>query len=221
MKWKLRRVLVLAGAAVLGLNLYGTGKPAQACDQDFNAMIGTICIFAGNFAPRNYALAQGQLISILSNTALFSILGTTYGGDGQTTFGLPDLRGRVPIGAGNGPGLSNYSLGQKSGAQTVTLNTNQMPAHNHAATATATAVLMGNSGQGNTDTPTGGVPARLPREDLYSTNAPNVNMHADAVDVTVNVTTSNTGGSQSHDIRQPSLALNFIIALVGRFPSRN
>ena len=97
--------------------------------------IGEIRMFAGNFAPRYWAFCQAQLISIASNTALFSILGTTYGGNGQTTFGLPDFRGRVAVGVGTGPGLSNVVLGEMGGSSTITLTTNNMPAHNHTATA--------------------------------------------------------------------------------------
>src|SRR5687767_11620624 len=93
--------------------------------------IGTVVLFAGNFAPRGWAFCAGQILSIAQNTALFSILGTTYGGNGQTTFALPDLRGRVPMGTGQGPGLQNYVLGEAVGVEHVTLNTTQMPAHNH------------------------------------------------------------------------------------------
>ena len=99
--------------------------------------IGQIIMFGGNFAIRGYALCNGQLLSIAQNTALFSLLGTTFGGDGRTTFGLPDLRGRVPVHMGQGPGLTNYSLGQSAGAEQVTLTVNQIPAHTHTATANA------------------------------------------------------------------------------------
>src|SRR2546421_10050705 len=96
-----------------------------------DAMIGTIALFAGNFAPRGWALCQGQILSIAQNTALFSILGTTYGGNGQTTFALPDLRGRVLIGAGQGPGLPLFDLGEQIGGESITLTTAQMAAHDH------------------------------------------------------------------------------------------
>src|SRR5213083_190033 len=97
-------------------------------------ILGCIFMFAGNFAPRGYALCQGQLLSIAQNTALFSILGTTYGGNGQTTFGLPDLRGRAPVGQGQAPGLNNVQLGESGGIQSASLTINNMPAHNHAVT---------------------------------------------------------------------------------------
>src|SRR4051812_1587744 len=98
--------------------------------------IGEIMMFAGNFAPRGWALCDGSLLSISQNTALFSILGTTFGGNGQTTFGLPDLRGRLPMHPGQGPGRTGRTLGESGGAETVTLNTTQMPAHTHTASAT-------------------------------------------------------------------------------------
>src|SRR6185295_12464655 len=113
--------------------------------------IGMIVMFAGNFAPRNWAFCNGQLLSIAQNTALFSILGTTYGGDGRTTFALPDLRGRVPIHPGQGPGTSNYSLGQQGGVENVTVTQNQLPAHSHG----VNAVAQG----GNQASPVGNLPA--------------------------------------------------------------
>ena len=99
-------------------------------------MLASIMIFAGNFAPRGWAFCDGQLLAISANSALFSLLGTTYGGDGRTTFGLPDLRGRAAIGPRHGPGLSNYALGQRGGVETVTLNITQIPSHTHLATVT-------------------------------------------------------------------------------------
>ena len=116
MQYQLKRLTMIAAALIASLAALGGAKAvAQEC------MIGEIKMFAGNFAPRSYALANGQLLPISQNTALFSILGTTYGGDGRTSFGLPDLRGRVSISAGNGPGLSNYKLGRKGGRQETIL----------------------------------------------------------------------------------------------------
>ena len=169
--------------------------------------IAEIIMFGGNFAPRGWALCDGQLLSISSNSALFSLLGTTYGGDGRTTFGLPDLRGRVAIHPGTGPGLSTYRLGQKAGAENVTLNLNQIPSHTHQAKAHA--------GPGNRNTATGSAWS----DDAgvswaaYTNTAPTANMHTGAI--------ANAGGSQSHTNIQPYLCVNFIIALVGVFPSRN
>ena len=173
--------------------------------------IGEIIMFGGNFAPRGWALCEGQLLPISQNTALFSILGTTYGGDGRTTFGLPDLRGRIPMGSGTGPGLSPRRLGEKAGTENVTLNQNQIPSHTHAAIA-------------NSVSPTGN--ANVAADNLwaddagtasatYSSETKNATMNADAISV------QNTGGSQSHTNIQPFQCVNFIIALVGVFPSRS
>ena len=161
--------------------------------------IGQIILFAGNFAPRGYALCAGQLLPIAQNTALFSILGTTYGGNGQTTFALPDLRGRVPLGQGQGPGLSSYSLGQSSGAETHTLNVTEMPQHAHLPQAA--------DGDQTTNRAAGSVPAK---GGVYSTS-PNAS----------GAPTGAAGGSQPHNNLQPHLALNYCIALEGIFPSRN
>ena len=172
--------------------------------------IGQITLFAGTFAPRGYALCNGQLLAIQSNAALFSILGTTYGGNGTTNFALPDLRGRAPIHAGTGPGLSNYQLGQNGGQETVTLNSNQIPTHGHTATVNASA------GAPNTVSPGGAVLAVSAQGNAYATGSPTLSaMSASAA------TVANAGGGQSHNNMQPYLALNFIIALTGIFPSRN
>jgi len=164
--------------------------------------IGEIRMFAGNFAPRGWAFCEGQLLPINQNTALYSILGTTYGGDGQTNFALPDLRGRTPIGVGHGPGLSPYSLGQKGGNETTTLSVDQIPAHNHLANASSEA--------GNTRSPADTVWARGKK--FYSTQAPNTTMSATAI--------SSTGGSQPHTNIQPYLAIHYIICIQGIYPSR-
>ena len=171
--------------------------------------LAQITLFAGNFAPRGWAFCQGQILPIAQNTALFSLLGTTYGGNGQTTFALPDLRGRVPIQPGQGPGLSPYSLGELGGVENVTLLQTQMPAHNHTTQVTSNA-----SSAAATDTlPNGNFLA----SDNQYTNTSNAVMNATAVTVTVGI----AGGSQPHENRQPYLAINFIIAMEGIFPSRN
>ncbi|WP_298754330.1 tail fiber protein [uncultured Psychroserpens sp.] len=170
--------------------------------------IGQIMMFGGNFAPRNWALCDGQLLPIANYTALFSILGTTYGGDGRTTFALPDLRGRAALHAGNGPGIDPVSLGQKGGENRVTLNVTQIPAHSHTGTIEATNPV--GRGQGTTD-PTNAYPA----EGGSYASAKNVKMAADAVQ------TNNTGGNQAHDNMQPYLGVNYIIALEGIFPPRS
>ena len=171
-------------------------------------MLGQVILFAGNFAPRGWALCQGQLLPISQNSALFSILGTMYGGDGRTTFGLPDLRGRTPIGPGNGPGLPNYRDGVKGGSPTNTMTFSEMPPHTHAA------VLRAKNSGGDGTSPNGTSLAET-SEDNYSSEAPDVNMRADAI------TVANSGGGQAQNNMQPYQAINYIIALQGVYPSRS
>ncbi len=167
--------------------------------------IGQIIMFAGNFAPRGWAFCNGQLLSIAQNTALFSILGTTYGGDGKTTFALPDLRSRVPMHPGQGQGLSAYELGQVGGVETVTLTMQQMPIHGHA-------FAPGCSiDPPSAQSPANSVPAQLDTQ-AYGTEA-NASMRPG--------NSTNAGGSQAHDNLQPFACVNFIIALEGVFPSRS
>jgi microcystin-dependent protein len=162
-------------------------------------------MFGGNFAPRGWALCDGQLLAVSQNDALFSLLGTIYGGDGRTTFGLPDLRGRLPIHAGQGPGLSNRQLGSKSGTETETLTVAQIPAHDHD--------MFASTEAGNTMSPGSSFLANTGRVRMYrATSGTNVTMHAN--------TLANAGGSQGHTNLMPSLCVNFIIALVGIYPSR-
>ena len=158
-------------------------------------LLGMIVLFAGNFAPRGWAFCNGQLLSIAQNTALFSILGTTYGGDGRTTFALPDLRGRVPLhaGASTGPGLSHRELGERGGSESVALTGAQLPPHQHTLQAAPEA---------NGD-PAGGILAAATDEKRGQT------------------VTGVAGGGQPHDNMQPYLGLNYIIALQGIFPSRD
>jgi microcystin-dependent protein len=167
--------------------------------------IGQIIMFGGNFAPRGWAFCDGQLLPISSNSALFSILGTTYGGDGRTTFALPDLRSRVAIHPGRGPGLSDYRLGQKGGAENVTLTANQIPSHNHA-------IRAANTGGDDTN-PTTANGFGSASDDLYIEDAPSSTMQSGIV--------TNTGGSQAHTNIQPFQCVNFIIALQGIYPSRS
>ena len=166
--------------------------------------VGEIRMFAGNFAPRGWAFCDGQLLAVSQNDALFSLLGTIYGGDGRTTFGLPDLRGRLPIHAGTGPGLSPRRLGAKSGAENVTLTVNQMPSHHHAINAVTDAAQVG--------TVSGTITANAP-VDLYREDATDENFNGDAI--------SKVGGSRSHTNLMPYLCVHFIIALVGIYPSRH
>jgi len=167
--------------------------------------VGEIRMFAGNFAPRGWAFCSGQLLAVSQNDALFSLFGTLYGGDGRTTFGLPDLRGRIPIHAGQGPGLSPRSLGSKSGVEKVTLTTNQLPSHTHP--------VKGTNDAGNSTEPAGRLPASSTTISLYASVAPTVDFNAAAV--------PGVGGSGSHSNLMPFLCINFIVALFGIYPSRH
>jgi len=175
------------------------------------AFLGQIQMVGFNFAPSGWAQCDGQLMSISQNTALFSLLGTFYGGDGRTTFALPDLRGRLPIHQGQGPGLSDYVLGEELGEENVTLLSNQIPAHTHAVTTNCV------STGGDSTSPVG----RVWSKDLgvqtgtYSANPNNATMSASAV------TAAAAGGSQPHSNMRPYLTINFVIAVTGIFPSRN
>ena len=183
------------------------------------ADLAMIFLFASNFAPSGYALCNGQILSIAQNTALFSLIGTFYGGNGQNTFGLPDLRGRVPVhtggNSGQGPGLSVYVLGQFGGTETVTLNQQQLPAHSHA--------LNVNNGIGTTATPSS---ATYLSAGASTGSGPNASQLKSYTTVPNNVslapqTVGNSGGNQPFQVLQPYLCVNYVIALQGIFPSRN
>ncbi|MGJ7031952.1 phage tail protein [Niabella hirudinis] len=174
--------------------------------------LGMIAMFGFNFAPRGWAFCNGQLLPIAQNTALFALLGTTYGGDGRVTFGLPNLQGRTPVGFGQGAGLSNYVLGQVSGTESATLTINNLPAHGHPVTINAAA------DPGDSSDPTGAYPANtgnLDKEYKSGTVTNKVAMNAGMA------TAGNTGNTQPFAILQPSLAVNFCIAMEGIFPSRS
>ena len=169
--------------------------------------IGQIIRVAFPFAPKGYALCSGQILPISANQALFSLLGTTYGGNGTTTFGLPNLQGRIPLGSGQGPGLSNYALGQTAGEDAHTLTVNEMPSHNH--------VMNCDSQTGTMPTPGGHLFAeeQLGAAILYSDQAPDGIMNPGAI--------GSTGGSQPHNNVMPTLAVNFCIATQGIYPPRD
>lgn len=164
--------------------------------------VAQIMLFGGNFAPRGWAFCSGQLLPIAQNQALFSLLGTTFGGNGQTTFALPDLRGRVPVHPGQGPGLSNVQLGEVAGSETRALSVNQLPSHSHGAAVTQAAKAA--------TRPSGMVPSAggdyAPAPDGSTFNPAFIQA---------------AGGGQPLDIRQPYLGVNYIIALQGIFPARN
>ena len=173
--------------------------------------LGTISLFGGNFAPRGWALCNGQLLAISTNTALFSILGTTYGGDGRTTFALPDLRSRAPIHWGQGLGLSNYVIGEVTGTENVTLLQTQIPAHSH--TVKAVSSLGDQNAPTNFYLATGNDTASGDIISGYSDAAPDTTLNPNSISL--------TGGNQPHSNIQPVLAVTYIIALQGIFPARN
>jgi microcystin-dependent protein len=179
--------------------------------------IGEIRMFGGNFAPRAWAFCNGQLLSIAQNTALFSLLGTTYGGNGQTTFAVPDLRGRVPVGMGQGPGLPNVTQGEMSGSPTHTMIITEMPAHNH----TVQSTLNGTSATANSGSPGSGIPATASSLSLYVSSAVNPPLNRPFASSVVSSTAGIAGGSQPFSIMQPYVGINFIISLEGIYPSRN
>lgn len=168
--------------------------------------IGEIRLFGGNFQIRGWAFCDGRLLPISGNDALFNLIGTTYGGDGQSTFALPDLRGRVPVHMGQGPGLSSYIIGQNGGAETVTLTTNTMPAHTHTPTC---------NGAGPSST--------NPNNTVWANSANDVSYTAPAgITGQMNAQAAGpNGGNQPHENMLPYQAINYIIALEGVFPSRN
>ncbi len=185
--------------------------------------LGTVQLFAGNFAPRNWAFCDGQLLNVSSFTALFSLLGSTYGGDGRTTFALPDLRGRVAVGEGQSPGLSRYRLGQRGGAEQASVSVNQLGSHTHPVSVGTT--LPAFNGPANQHEPgTGRVLAQPTAQGatgltMYqATEAADVDLQTDGAG---SLALGDTGGGQTHENRQEVLALRYIICIVGLFPSRN
>lgn len=200
-------------AGVVACSSLTVSQAAHASDP----FIAQITMFGGNFAPRGWAFCDGQLLPIASNTALFSILGTTFGGDGRTTFALPDLRGRAAIHPGRGPGLSDIRLGEKGGVETVTLGINHIPPHTHDIVST----LKGVDVSGDVDTPSQAALASKSRTDIYLDMSAGGVPDVDMAPGSVVTTAASTGGGQAFSIRNPYLGINHIIALVGIFPSRS
>ncbi len=167
--------------------------------------VGEIRMFAGNFAPRGWALCDGQLLAVSQNDALFSLFGTIYGGDGRTTFGLPDLRGRIPLHQGQGAGLSARRLGSKGGEEKVTVTTNQLASHTHD--------LNANTAAATGSAPLGKVLAEPTQDRIYK----QVDQSVDTASTSI----ADSGGSQPHSNLMPTLCIHFIVALVGIYPSRH
>lgn len=167
--------------------------------------VGEIRMFAGNFAPRGWAFCDGQLLSVSENDALYSLFGTIYGGDGRTTFGLPDLRGRIPLHQGTGPGLSHRRLGSMGGAEQVTVTINQLASHSHG--------FRGSTASAAADAPGGGFIADTGGALNYLANADPIGDFARSM-------VGSAGGNRSHTNLMPTLCVNFIVALFGIYPSR-
>jgi microcystin-dependent protein len=165
--------------------------------------IGEIRMFGGNFPPSGWAFCNGQEIPIAENDALFTLIGTTYGGDGQSTFRLPDLQGRAPIHQGTGPGLGTYTIGENAGVESVTLTTQQIPTHTH--------TWQASTGGGTSNTPANNVTGSPPVAKLYRTGTPSDPMSPKVIQP--------AGGSQPHENLQPYLTISFIISLYGVFPT--
>lgn len=165
--------------------------------------IGEIRMFAGNFAPVGWMFCEGQLLPISENETLFQLIGTTYGGDGESTFGLPDLRGRIPLHMGTGPSGTTYQLAESAGVEEITLSSQQIPVHSHA-------FLVSGAAAGSS-APSAALPGNSRSADLFLEDSASVNLNAAAA--------GPIGGSQPHTNFQPYLCVNFIISLFGLFPS--
>lgn len=217
LRMPLKPCLALAITAITA-----TPLPAAACGAD--PILGEICTFAFDFCPNGYLPANGSLQPIAANQALFALLGTTYGGDGRTTFGLPDLRGRTPIGAGQGVGLSPVPIGQRGGSETVSLSVSNLPAHSHPASTSVVVSSVANAANtaGNTSNPSGKVwGASSSRDNLYAT-APNAQLATGAVSSTATATTTTdpVGSNTPVSTRTPFLGVTYCVVSFGIFPSR-
>ena len=193
--------------------------------------LGEIRLFAGNFAPRNWAFCEGQLIAISQNQSLYAVLGTIYGGDGRTTFGLPDLRSRVAVGTGHGLGLSQYPLGYAGGQETNRLSVAQLPTHAHTATFSGTATTADlaafngtpNESDGNNATSVASSNGERTPTSYLSNEASNASIKNSVTGITSagTIKVDDSGSSQMVENRQPYMAMNYIICMEGLFPSRN
>ncbi len=211
-----RLATVAAFSGVLSVSL--PSAPAQAGADPF---LGEIMMVGFNFCPRGWAETNGQLMPISQYSALFSLLGTIYGGDGRTTFALPNLQSRVPMGMGRGPGLSTYRQGQIGGYETVVLNQLTMPSHSHIATSTAISALGASSEDAGTGSPGGAALAESTTSVYAAGETPDTAMSSGSVTTQVSTTVLPSGGSQPFGVMQPYIAMKYCIALQGIFPSRS
>lgn len=180
-----------------------------------NPYIGEVRLFAGNFAPAGWAFCDGSLLPISENNALFVLIGTTYGGDGQSTFAVPDLRGRVPMGTGQGAGLSNRVLGEKAGQEAVTLTTANMPSHTH------TARIVVNNANATTSVPTTSSSIATAGNPSGRVFVPNLSYNTSVPDILYQSFTTASTGTATPVVLRPNLGINYIISLFGIFPSQN
>jgi microcystin-dependent protein len=181
-----------------------------------DAYIGQICLFACSYAPRNWAICQGQTLAIAQNQALFAILGTTYGGNGVTTFQLPDLRGATAVSVGQAPGRSNYTLGQVGGAERVTLNQNHLPAHTHVPPTAPTVTLNVSTTRPDQTSPNGTTPTQFDDNPPYSSKKGSTNLSG----VSTSISVTPAGSNQPVATMMPYLTLNYCICMSGIFPPR-
>ncbi len=183
--------------------------------------LGEICTFAFNFCPKGYSTTAGQLLPIAQNQALFALIGTTYGGDGITTFALPDLRGRTVVDSGQGVGLTPVIIGESGGKEAITLTTANLPRHSHTAATTITSSLRGTNAVGTLTTPQANILAKSGAVKTYGAGTANVTLGASSISSTGTTKIGANGGSQPFDNRQPYLGMTTCIALQGIFPSQN
>lgn len=204
---------------LLALTIATLSGSAAACGSE--PYLGEVCTFANTFCPNGYAEADGRLLLISQNQALFSLLGTTYGGDGRSNFALPDLRGRNPIGIGAGPGLAPVDLGEMSGLENQSLILPNMPLHTHTATTTVTATLHAVSGNGNATNPSGKLPAiSANRDNIYSNSTANAEMSPEAITAPATTSVGVAGGNQPFSVRNPYVGMRYCVATSGLFPTR-
>lgn len=218
---RIQRLTASAACTVLGA-LLATPPASAGCDSG-SGYLGSICEVGFSYCPRGHYEADGILLPISQNTALFSLFGTIYGGDGRTTFALPDLRGRKMVHVGNGPGLPGVIDGQKGGAETMTLAAANVPSHAHAATTALTTTLRGSTNTaGNLSSPAGNVLAATRNRPPYpySSGVADVSMGPSAIATTISTTTASAGGDQAFGIVDPNLGIRHCVTMVGIYPPR-